>query len=342
MKIVVYGPSKRTGILREGEVVDIAGTYAKYLHERLGEQNATLVADALAPSDLGRLIEGGRKALDNANTALDFIDSDVDDRVGIRGESLIHQADTVTLHAPRAAGARVACAGGNFPEHSIAMAQRRVERGEANPIEGDARDYVRNRGFWGFWKVDRESLGQDGKVPYPARCTHLDYEGEVAIVLGKEGKNIKAGDFNNYVWGVTLLGDWSIRMSPEHGPMVFAMQKNFDNSCSIGPCIVVDELDPLDVDIETLVNGERRQHFNSGDMAFSYGEYAEYLSRDFSFYPGDILSGGTGAGTAADSSQTGEDGKPLPDRFLRPGDQVDITSPVIGTLRTSIVESAAG
>lgn len=342
MKIVVYGPSKRTGILRDGEVIDIAGAYAKYLHERDGERNAAAVADALAPSELGRLIEGGRRALDNANTALDYLYGGVDDRNGIRGEVLVHKAGDVTLHAPRPAGARVACAGGNFPEHSIAMAQRRVERGEANPIQGDAKDYVRNRGFWGFWKVDRESLGQDGRVPYPARCTRLDYEGEVAVVFGKEGKNIPAGDFNDYVWGVTLLGDWSIRMSPEHGPMVFAMQKNFDNSCSIGPCIVVDELDPLNVAIETLVNGETRQKYNSGDMAFSYGECAEYLSRDFTFYPGDMLSGGTGAGTAADSSQTGDDGKPLPDRFLKPGDQVDITSPSIGTLRTTIVEGDAG
>jgi 2-keto-4-pentenoate hydratase/2-oxohepta-3-ene-1,7-dioic acid hydratase in catechol pathway len=342
MKIVVYGPMKRTGILRDGEVIDLAGAYAKYLREKEGEQNAAIVADALAPSDLGRLIEGGRRALDNANTALDYLLSNAGDRTGVHGEELIHQVDAVVLHAPRPTSGRVACAGGNFPEHSIAMAQRRVERGEANPIQGSARDYVRNRGFWGFWKVDRESLGQDGKVPYPARCTRLDYEGEVAVVFGKEGKNIKAGDFDAHVWGVTLLGDWSIRMSPEHGPMVFAMQKNFDNSCSIGPCIVVDELDPLNVEIETLVNGESRQKYNSGDMAFSYGEYAEYLSRDFTFYPGDMLSGGTGAGTAADSSQTGDDGKPLPDRFLKPGDQVDITSPAIGTLRTAIVESDAG
>jgi 2-keto-4-pentenoate hydratase/2-oxohepta-3-ene-1,7-dioic acid hydratase in catechol pathway len=246
----------------------------------------------------------------------------------------------VALHAPRAAGARVACAGGNFAQHAVAMMQRRAERGEASPIKGDPRDYVRERGFWGFWKVDRESLGQDGRLPYPARATRLDYEGEVAIVLGKEGKNIKAGTIDDYIWGVTLLGDWSIRMSPEGGPLVFGMQKNFDNSCSIGPCIVVGEVDALKVDLETLVNGEVRQKFQSGEMAFSYGEYAEYLSRDFTFYPGDIISGGTGAGTAADSSETGADGKPVPDRFLKPGDLVEIKSPQIGTLRTHVTEGA--
>jgi 2-keto-4-pentenoate hydratase/2-oxohepta-3-ene-1,7-dioic acid hydratase in catechol pathway len=156
------------------------------------------------------------------------------------------------------------------------------------------------------------------------------------VVLGKTGKNLKENDIDTFVWGVTLLGDWSIRMSVEGGPMKFAMQKNFDNSCSIGPCIVVGEVSIMEVDLETKVNDDVRQKFRSGDMAFSYGEYLEYLSRDFTLYPGDMISGGTGAGTAADSSQTGDDGKPLPDRFLKIGDVVDIVSPQIGTLRTNV------
>ncbi len=339
MKIVVYGPQKRTGVLHDGKIVDASGAYAKYLREREGERNATVIADALAPADLGRYIESGKRALDNTAKALDYLFGSAGDQNGLGGQRLVFGMGDVALHAPRPAGGRVACCGGNFAQHAIAMMQRRVERGEANPIKGDARDYVRERGFWGFWKVDRESIGQDGKVPFPARASYLDYEGEVAIVFGKEGRNIKAGSINDYIWGVTLLGDWSIRMSPEHGPLVFGMQKNFDNSCSIGPCIVVGEVDALKVDLETLVNGDVRQKFCSGDMAFSYGEYAEYLSRDFTFYPGDMISGGTGAGTAADSSATGADGKPVKDRFLKPGDLVEIKSPQVGTLRTHITES---
>jgi len=336
MKIVVFGPHRRTGVLQGGEVVDLCGAFAKYLREREGERRPHLLADALAPSDLGRLIEGGRRALDNAAKALDHL-RNAHDRDGANGESLVHKADAVTLHAPRARGARVACAGGNFADHSQAMAERRAERGEGKEDIADPRERVRKRGFWGFWKVDRESVGPGGKVIYPKRAIRLDYEGELAIVLGKEGKNIRASEQKDYIWGVTLLGDWSIRLSPEHGPLQFGMQKNFDTSCSIGPCIVVDELKSLDVEIETLVNGERRQHFNAGAMVFSYGEYMEYLSRDFTFYPGDMISGGTGAGTAADSSPTLADGKPGPERFLKPGDVVDIRSSAIGTLRSHIV-----
>ena len=97
------------------------------------------------------------------------------------------------------------------------------------------------------------------------------------------------------------------------------------------------EADPTNIDIETLVNGERRQHFNTRDMVFTFGEYLEDLSRDFTRYPGDIISGGTAAGTAADSSELLPDGSSAPERFLRPGDLVEMSSPSIGSLRTRVV-----
>jgi acylpyruvate hydrolase len=99
----------------------------------------------------------------------------------------------------------------------------------------------------------------------------------------------------------------------------------------------VNETDPTNVDLETLVNGERRQRFNTHDMVFTFGEYLEYLSRDFTLYPGDIISGGTAAGTAADSSELLPDGSSAPELFLRPGDVVEMKSPAIGSLRTRVV-----
>jgi 2-keto-4-pentenoate hydratase/2-oxohepta-3-ene-1,7-dioic acid hydratase in catechol pathway len=197
---------------------------------------------------------------------------------------------------------------------------------------------IRDNGIWGFWKVGRIAAGPDDEVPYPSRGDRLDYEGEVAIVLGRQGKDVRAADAKELVWGVTLLGDWSIRAPREpDGPLKFGMAKNFDQSCSLGPCIVVGELDPCDIDVETWVNGERRQQFNTRDMVFSYWEYIEYLSRDLTLYPGDIISGGTAAGTAADSSPRMGDGQFAPERFLKAGDVVEIRSQPIGILQARIV-----
>jgi len=339
MKIVVYGPRRRTGVLQGDEVVDLCGACAKHLAEREGEGNPAAMAEALASSDLGRLIAGGDRALEAAGKAVDYLFGGAADRAGIDGEPLVFPADSVRLHAPRAAGARIACAGGNFADHAAAMAERRKESGEGAGFSGNPREDVRKRGCWGFWKVTRESLGQDGALTYPARTDWLDYEGEAAIVIGRAGKNIKAGDVAKHVWGVTLLGDWSARLTAEPGPLKFALQKNFDGSSSVGPCIAVGEADFQDVAVETLVNGEVRQSFSTKDMVYSFGEYLEFLARDFTFHPGDILAGGTAAGTAADSSPIGSDGKPAPDRFLKPGDTVEIRSPAVGALRTRIVET---
>ena len=320
MKIVVYGDNKRTGILLEDTIIDIAKVMTK--KNKTGATNL---------ARLENMINGGQGIIDQIQTTIE--------NLGEVGDELFIAADKTILHAPNIPSARIACAGGNYAEHAVAMAKLRIERGESSPIKGDPRDYVRDRGFWGFWKVGREAIGHNAVLPFPTRATYLDYEGEVAIVLGKTGKNIQEKQINDYIWGVTLLGDWSIRMSPEGGPMNFAMQKNFDKSCSIGPCILVGEINCMEIGLETRVNNEVRQQFQSGEMAFSYGEYLEYLSRDFTLYPGDIISGGTGAGTAADSSKIGDNGKPLLDRFLKPGDVVDIISPQIGLLRTEIAVS---
>src|ERR1700757_918503 len=335
MKIVVFGPFKRTGALHGESVVDLSRAYAKYLQERTLEPNPLEMADVVVPSDLVRLIEGGSRALEAAQQALDYLFGEAQSNLGPRGERLVHRVADGRLHAPRPNSARIACAGGNFADHAAAMAVKM--RGKA--YEGDAYQEIRKAGFWGFWKLGREIVGPDGELVYPERCNRLDYEGEVAIVLGKRGVDLKPAQLADYVWGVTMLGDWSIRAPRETpgGAFNFAFPKNFDTSCSLGPCIAVSEADPTNVDLETLVNGERRQRFNTCDMVFTFGEYLEHLSRDFTLYPGDIISGGTAAGTAAYSSELLPDGTSAPERFLKPGDTVEMRSPSIGSLRTRVV-----
>jgi acylpyruvate hydrolase len=322
MKIVVYGLEKRVGVLKDNSVIDLSAAYAKYLHEAKGETRAEELAAVQVSPDLVKLIEGGRAALDGAQKALEHL-ANAKDQKAVNGEKLVYAANAVKIHAPRPNGTRMACAGSNFQSHRERMTVRSGRE-------------IRAPFIWGFWKVT-DPIGPDEDMIYPARCTRLDYEGEAAVILGKGGKDLKPGQLKDFVWGVTLFCDWSVRDREQLGPMNFAPGKNFDTSGSLGPCIIVDEADCTNIDIETLVNGERRQAHNTKEMTFSFAQYLEYLSRDLTLKPGDLICSGTGEGTAADSSPTNADGSQPPDRFLKIGDKVEIKSPQIGSLKATIV-----
>jgi len=267
MKIVVFGPQARVGALAGDTVIDL---------------NAT---DATIPADLAGFIAGGPAALDGAKRA-------------IERASVVHPVSDVQLHAPWPRK-RIACAGGNFAAHSYGMA---VNAGQTDvTLEGIAKR-IRGAGLWGFWKHLDEVAGPGDSIPHPKRAKYFDYEGEIALIIGKRGSDIAAGNIAEYVWGVSLAVDWSVRDadSTPQRPLSFNLAKNFDRAASLGPCIVVGELDPQNIDVETRVDGELRQSYNTRDMVFSFGELLEFLSRDFTFVPGDIIFGGTGAGTAQD------------------------------------------
>ena len=181
-------------------------------------------------------------------------------------------------------------------------------------------------------------MGQDGELVYPGLTDRLDYEAEVTLILGQEGKDIPADRLADYVWGFTMQIDWSLRDQREPRDLKFNIGKNFDGSSSLGPCISVDEMEePYNVPFETHVNGELRQRGNTKDMIFSFGEYLEYLSRDNTMRPGDMIAAGTCAGTAADASEVDENGQLSPKLFLRPGDTVEVASSAIGSLRAKVL-----
>ena len=192
MKIVVFGPEKRVGALRREQVVDLSLAYAKYLRERESERHATLLADAMVPSDLARFIDGGERTLELAGIALDHLFGDVHDQLGANGEVLLHKLPEVRLHAPRPAGSRIACAGGNFADHLAGMAAMGLLPGAGRMSVDEAARKIRETGIWGFWKVGRHAAGPDEEVPYPGRADRLDYEGEVAIILNRQVKNVRA------------------------------------------------------------------------------------------------------------------------------------------------------
>jgi 2-keto-4-pentenoate hydratase/2-oxohepta-3-ene-1,7-dioic acid hydratase in catechol pathway len=318
MKIVVFGPQRRVGALVGETVVD--------LNAALARSGSQANADTRLPAQLEAFIGAGQAALDEAQRAIEYAAN-----IGPDG-AVVFRAGEVKIHAPWP-GKRIACAGGNFAAHLAGMEG-------ANVTLDEITRKTRDKGQWGFWKVNDVMAGPDDVVPYPKRATYLDYEGEAAIILGKRGKDIPSGKIDEYVWGVTLLNDWSTRNDPEiPHPKNYNMAKNFDMSTSLGPCIVVGELHAGDVDVQTIVNGVVRQAYNTEEMIFSFGEILEFLSQDFTFVPGDIISGGTNSGTAQDQSKPGPDGVRPKDLFLKVGDVVEVSNPKIGTLRNRIVEA---
>jgi 2-keto-4-pentenoate hydratase/2-oxohepta-3-ene-1,7-dioic acid hydratase in catechol pathway len=309
VKIVVYGPQERVGALVGDQVIDLNK------------------ADSSLPAGLEAFIIAGKPALEAAQRAID--------KIGSLPAGTVLKASEAKLRAPWP-HRRIACAGGNYAAHSFGM---QTNRGAKDLTVEKVAAQIREAGHWGFWKIPHDVAGPGSEVPYPNRAKYLDYEGELAIVIGKTGKHIKPGDLAEYVWGVTLLNDWSDRQAgggPSR-PVSFNLQKNFDYSTSLGPCIVVGELDPLNIEVETKVNGAPRQKYNTKDMVYSFGELLEYLSEDLTFVPGDIVSGGTGAGTAQDSTKPNPDGTRPTDLFLKKGDVVEVSSAKIGSLTNKIV-----
>ena len=155
MKIVVFGPGRRTGALRDGMVVDLSGAFAKYAAEKLDEPHPMALAHTRVPADLARFIEGGSRTLENAQEALDYLFNEAADKRDRRGSVLIHPVAETRLHAPRPNGARIACAGGNFADHAAAMA----EKMQRKPYEGDARAQIRDAGIWGSGRCTARRSG---------------------------------------------------------------------------------------------------------------------------------------------------------------------------------------
>ena len=312
MKIVVFGPDRRVGALVGEKVIDLNR------------------ASAQIPARLLNFIEAGKPALDEAARAIEKFA-----KAAPGGDSVVQALAGTRLHAPWPER-RIACVGGNYAKHLQGMWANRLGKTDIT-VEEVARE-AKKAGQWGFWKVPAEVAGPDDTIPFPKRVTYFDYEGEVAIIIGHRGKNIPANQIKDYVWGVTLFHDWSIRDGGGTDRAVsYNLQKNFDGAASMGPCIVVGETDQQDVDVETRVNGVVRQSYSTSEMIWNFGEVLEYLSQDFTFVPGDVIAGGTSAGTAADKSRRSADGKRPLDLFLKIGDVVEVSSSKIGALSNKIV-----
>lgn len=209
---------------------------------------------------------------------------------------------------------------GNFREHHEDL----VRVNWSHPV---------NKGIVFFQNVDA-IIGPEEAIVYPDQLTsELDYELEMAIVIGKGGKFFSADEALDHIAGYMIFNDITARdiQRKEMESGVFSFSKAIDTFCPIGPWIVTaDEVgDPHDLEMELRVNGDVRQKSNTSRMSVSIAQLVAYHSPQI-FSAGDLLTTGTIAGVAASMPNPS-------DYYLRPGDVVEAEIEKLGILRSTVV-----
>jgi 5-carboxymethyl-2-hydroxymuconate isomerase len=182
-----------------------------------------------------------------------------------------------------------------------------------------------------FMRSPDSFTGHGSPLIRPKESDQLDYEGEIAIVIGRGGRRISERDALNHIAGLTLMNEGTLRDWVRHAKFNVTQGKNFDRSGSVGPWMVTaDEIGSFaDIPLKTTVNGEIRQDDNTGNMRFPFAKLISYISSFAALHPGDLIATGTPVGAGARFS---------PPRYLKPGDVVEVFSPSIGALRNSVAD----
>ena len=253
----------------------------------------TDLADLRAVIRAGRLAELADEA---ANAAVDFYLADID--------------YLPTLPNPE----KIICIGVNY-------ADRNAEYKDGSEPAKYPSVFMRSR----------ESLvGHGQPILRPPESDQLDYEGEIAIIIGKQGRRIPAKNAVEHIAGLTIMNEGSVRDFLRHSKFNVTQGKNFEHSGSLGPWLVTpDELDPMAVlRVITRVNGEERQNDTTSNLIFPFSYLISYLSTFYRLKPGDIIATGTPNGAGARFN---------PPRYLKHGDVVEVEVSGIGILRNHVV-----
>jgi 2-keto-4-pentenoate hydratase/2-oxohepta-3-ene-1,7-dioic acid hydratase in catechol pathway len=197
---------------------------------------------------------------------------------------------------------KILCVGRNYAEHA-------AELGNEVPAEPLI-----------FMKPPSALVGSGAAIVLPALSERVDYEGELAVVIGKRCRNVAESDAMGVIGGYTILNDITARdLQKKDGQ--WARAKGFDTFAPCGPVVVpADQLDPTDLEIKTIVNGEVRQSGRTSQFIFSIPRVIAYLSRAMTLEEGDVISTGTPSGVGP----------------LKPGDTVEVWVEGIGSLINTV------
>jgi 5-carboxymethyl-2-hydroxymuconate isomerase len=268
--------------------------------------------------DLGRRMELGQAGLrgllenpDGIARARALVEQ-VDGKAATAGDEAL--AD-LRFDIPVPAPEKILCIGVNYAERN-----EEYKDGSAAPAYPSV-----------FPRFARSFVGHGRPLQRPPESVQLDYEGEIAIVIGKRGRRIAEADALSHIAGLTCLNEGTIRDWVRHGKFNVTQGKNWDGSGAIGPWLVTrDEIgDMRALTVTTRVNGETRQHDTTARLMFPFERLVSYLSTWTTLVPGDVIATGTptGAGVRMD-----------PPRFLAAGDVVEVEASGVGVLRNPVAD----
>lgn len=222
-----------------------------------------------------------------------------------------YQADEVEFLPPISNPGKIACVGVNYANRNA-----EYKDGSADPEYPSL-----------FLRTPDSFTGHDHPLIRPPESHKLDYEGEIVIIIGKEGRRISEEDAYDHIAGLTIMNEGTLRDWVRHAKFNVTQGKNFIHSGAIGPWMVsADEFTAEQFEnlrVTTRVNGEVRQDDTTASMMFPFKYIISYFSKFFHLKPGDVIATGTPNGAGARFE---------PPRYLAPGDVVEIEVEGIGTL----------
>ncbi|MDF1718607.1 MAG: fumarylacetoacetate hydrolase family protein [Antarcticimicrobium sp.] len=235
--------------------------------------------------------------------------------VAAQDKPVTHPNGTFEYQIPIPAPEKIICVGVNFPDR--------------NAEYKDGQDAPPNMSL--FIRFARSFTGHENPLIRPPETPQLDYEGEIAVVIGKGGRRISQADAYDHIAAITLCNEGTLRDWVRHAKFNVTQGKNWDHSGAMGPWLVPftspAQLD--DVRLTTRVNGELRQDDRTSRMLFPIRRQIEYISTFTTLVPGDIIVTGTPTGAGARFD---------PPRFLRPGDVIEVEAEGIGKLVNTVAD----
>jgi 2-keto-4-pentenoate hydratase/2-oxohepta-3-ene-1,7-dioic acid hydratase in catechol pathway len=297
----------RLGVVDGHDYIDVTKAYAALLASR-NTANPERVAEGVLPADSLAYFQGGEDSLRALKEAVEFarsLDADSARREGI----LVHQDGTTAL-VPIPNPPKIVCVARNFGKHA---AEAGLQVSEI-PIL--------------FPRFAATQIADGEPILVPTVTEQVDWEGELAVVIGKDGHRISKDDAFDHVAGYTIFNDVSMR-DYQFRVTQYTGGKNFKASGPVGPHItLVDEgLDPHNLKITTTINGVIKQDASTDEFIFDIPTIIEHISEFIPLQAGDIIPMGTPAGVGF---------KRNPPEFLRDGDEIVVTVEGLGSLRNPV------